>query len=96
MKARVPVLNSKQRTAMRKEINKELADATKEYEKDVDDILIWYLHEEYGFGKKRLEKFIKGFNKRLKDLSDYYEMDDKDQLFIIRHKVKELNLDITE
>ena len=91
MKARVR-LNDGQQKAMKKEINRQLSEQTKEHESDIDAILMWFMHEEYGWGKKRLNDFITKFNTRLKELSDWYAMDETDQLWLIKYKLREMGI----
>ena len=99
MKARVGMtakMTAKERKAMDDEIDKQLAEATRRQEGDIDALLLWYLHTEYGFGEKRLRKFIEGFNARLRELSDWYDMGEGDQMFLVRRELKKIGIDVDE
>ena len=99
MKARVGMtakMTAKERKAMDDEIDRQLAEATRRQEGDIDALLLWYLHTEYGFGEKRLRKFMDGFNARLRELSDWYDMGERDQMFLVRRELKKIGIDIDE
>lgn len=99
MKARVGMtakMTAKERKAMDDEIDRQLAEATRRQEGDIDALLLWYLHTEYGFGEKRLRKFIEGFNTRLRELSDWYDMDERDQMFLVRRELEKIGIDVDE
>ena len=99
MKARVGMtakMTAKERKAMDDEIDKQLAEATRRQEGDIDALLLWYLHTEYGFGEKRLRKFMDGFNARLRELSDWYDMGEGDQMFLVRRELKKIGIDVDE
>ena len=99
MKARVGMtakMTAKERKAMDDEIDRQLAEATRRQEGDIDALLLWYLHTEYGFGEKRLRKFMEGFNARLRELSDWYDMGEGDQMFLVRRELKKIGIDVDE
>lgn len=99
MKARVGMtikMTPKERKAMDDEIDRQLAEATRRQEGDIDALLLWYLHTEYGFGEKRLRKFMEGFNARLRELSDWYDMGEGDQMFLVRRELKKIGIDVDE
>lgn len=92
MKARVK-FNDDQQRSFKREVNRQLSEQTKAHESDVDAILMWFLHEEYGWGPKRLNDFIERFNARLKELVSWYDLDDDDQLWLIKYKLKEMGVE---
>ena len=95
MKARVG-MTAKERKAMDDEIDKQLAEATRRQEGDIDALLLWYLHTEYGFGEKRLRKFIEGLNTRLRELADWYDMGERDQMFLVMRELEKIGIDLDE
>lgn len=95
MKARIG-MTAKERKAMDDEIDRQLAEATRRQESDIDALLLWYLHTEYGFGEKRLRKFMEGFNARLRELSDWYDMGERDQMFLVKRELKKIGIDVDE
>ena len=70
-------LTAAEKKAMDVEIRRELDEYNRQNINEIDAMILWHLHEEFGFGKKRLIRFYETFSKRMKDLSDYYvfEMD---------------------
>lgn len=84
--------------AMNMEIQRQCARYNEDNAGEVDAIILWILHEEFGFGEKRLKKFHSAFFRKIRALSERYEFDDKDKdtrIFICKRKLKEygINLD---
>ena len=79
-----------------REVNKQMSEAVLNEERDLMALVLWVLHTEYGFGKKRLERFAEEFHEKLKELSDWYVMDSTDQVFLCRRKLKEYGVDVDE
>lgn len=79
-----------------KEVNEQISQAVLSEEADFLALVLWLLHTEYGFGKKRLEHFAEEFDKRLNELSEWYAMPTTDQVFLCRRKLKEYGIDVDE
>lgn len=58
------------------EIDKQLLEMDKQYSIDIDSMVLWTLHNSFGFGKKRLEDFYKAMLQGHLELRKHYEMDD--------------------
>lgn len=54
------------------------------------------LHEEFGFGPKRLKQFYDTFAVRLNELIKHYEMTDSDIVWLCTYKLKQYGIDIEE
>lgn len=66
-------------------------------EEEFDALVLYTLHEEFGFGEKRLKRFYKNFSLRLHELGERYQMNEyEDKLWLCRKKLKELGIDISE
>lgn len=90
-------LSNAERTALLIEIKKELAEHNRKNVNELDAIVLWFLHEEFGFGLDRLKKAHQAFVPRLQELCDRYEMtDDGDTAWLCTHKLKEYGCDIEE
>ena len=98
MKANVPLFTSKERKAMQEEINRQTAQNVKNLSIDLQSMVLWSLHEQLGFGKKRLLKFQKNFLPLIKELQTFYEARTADDTnFICRYKLKnECGIDVEE
>ena len=99
MNAIVPYrMTAKERKALRKEIDKQLAENVKNMSSDLQALVLWELHEQEGWGKRKLLRFQKRFQPMIKQLQEYYEVrtaDDTD--FVCKHKLKnEVGIDVEE
>lgn len=90
-------LTTTERKAMNIEIQKQLAEYTRKHAIELDAMFLWYLHEEFGFGIKRLKKVHDEFMLKVKELCQKYEMTDEgDDVWLCTHKLKEYGIDIEE
>lgn len=92
MKARIPI-SSKARYAMNEEIKRQIVEYDKKHSIEFDAMVLYTLHEVFGFGKSRLRKFYSEFKKTYHELQDYYCMPD-DVPFICLIKLKNLGVDL--
>ena len=46
---------------------------------NIEAIVLWQLHEQFGFGAKRLEAFLEGFRPALQELNEFYGLTDVDE-----------------
>lgn len=89
-------LSANEQKALDKEVNRQLAEATRKHALNIDALVLWHLHEEYGWGPKRLRRFFDTFSIAIKELSDWYEMEETDQGWLASYKLKEYGIDIEE
>ena len=90
-------LTAAERHAMNMEIQRQLGDYTRKHAIEVDAMFLWYLHEEFGFGIKRLKKVFTGFHPRMLELCDRYEMHDEgDDIWLCTRKLKDIGVDLDE
>ena len=73
------------------EINKQILAKDKEYQLDIDTMVLWTLHQCYGWGAARLKKFYVAMMKEHLRMREFYELDD---LYPERHKLKEKGVDV--
>ena len=88
--------SANEKKARDKEIRRQLAEITLKQEKDIDALVLWHLHNEFGFGPKRLKRFFDTFSVAIKELSDWYAMAETDQAWLATRKLKEYGIDIDE
>ena len=87
-------LSSNEKKAVDIEIRKMIADYDRKNTNEIDSLVLWILHTEFGFGVKRLQKFHDSFNDGIKRLLERYELEDDDQIWLCTHKLKQLGIDI--
>ena len=93
MKARIKAsLNEFAQTAFDDEVNRQLAERSKEWYTDLDALILYVLHEEFGFGKDRLLRFFYRLIDTNEELIDHYRL--KDSEFICKTKLKEMGIDV--
>ena len=98
MKARVKSgsleMRREVREAMEAEANRMAREAVDEVnrqnEEELDAMVLYILHEEFGFGEKRLRRFYDRFYKGLRDLGSRYAMEEYDErIWLCKRKLRE-------
>jgi hypothetical protein len=84
---------SQGKKAMIREINRQTLEQKDEFMKDIDAMILYTLHAELGFGKKRLERFYKAVIRNYKDMCAFYETDDT---YPAEYKLREIGVDLRE
>ena len=88
-------LNEKEKKALDIELGKEFAKYNRNNANEVDAIILWVLHDQFGFGHDRLKKFHAAFQPSLEELCKRYEMTDKDdELWLCTRKLLDIGVDI--
>ena len=83
-----------ERKAMNLEIQRQLAEYDLKRANELDAIILWQLHVQFGFGVKRLRRFYERFKAEYLDLVKRYEMDEADNVWLNTRKLKEIGVDI--
>lgn len=83
-----------EKKAMQIEIQKELAEYDRKHLMEIDAVVLWQLHTQLGFGKKRLERFYRSFAREFSALIHRYDMDDSDGVWLCTHQLKEIGVDM--
>lgn len=89
-------LTAAEKKAMDIEIRRQLAEYDRKHANELDAMILWHLHEEFGFGPRRLKQFYDTFAVRLNELIKYYEMTDSDMVWLCTYKLKQYGIDIEE
>lgn len=99
-------LSNAEQKALNMEVDKQLAERTRQNEMSIDAIILWQMHEQLGFGVKRLKRFYFNFIPHYKALADFYEMRGDDKLdessdmydldWLHIHKLQEIGVDLEE
>ena len=96
MKARIKgSLSNQAQAVFNDEINRQAVEKSREWYANVDAVILWTLHREFGFGKKRLKRFYNAIVDNNKMLINYYS--DNDTNFICTENLKrETGVDVSE
>jgi hypothetical protein len=87
-------LTAAEKTAMNLEINRQIAEHNRNNTLEIDAMVLWCLHEKFGFGKERLKKFYDSFSGCMDSLSQRYEMDESEQVYLCTKLLKDYGIDI--
>ena len=66
------------------------------FDMDKESSILWMLHTQFGFGPKRLKLAWKLFYAETLKLREYYLMDQEDDGWLARQKLKDIGCDIEE
>ena len=90
-------LTKDEEKALKIEVQKQIATYDRMNANEIDAMVLWVLHERFGFGKKRLRRFYEAFTPVLNALCERYEMTDKgDELWLCQEKFKDYGIDLNE
>lgn len=90
-------LTAAEQKAMNLEIQRQCAEFDKKNAREIDAMVLWVLHEVFGFGPERLRRFYNSFNGQVEALAERYQMtDDGDRVWLCLHKLKEYGIDLEE
>lgn len=89
-------LSEEETKAMNMEIQRQLASFERLHGIELEAMVLYSLHEIYGFGPKRLKEFHDHFAPSLQELLNRYEMEHSDQAWLCTRKLKDKGIDIEE
>ena len=90
-------LNNAESKALDREIRNQLSEYTRRHALEVDATILWELHEQLGFGPKRLRRFYDNFKPKMEELANQYDMDaTEDGDWLCTYKLKEYGIDLEE
>lgn len=97
MKAILPLTN-RERKALEAEINRQTAQNVKNLSLNLQALVLWQLHEQEGWGKKKLLRFQKRFLPMIQELQRFYELENASETdFVCRYKLKnEVGIDVED
>ena len=87
-------LSANERKAMNMEIQRQLAEYTEKHRLEMDAMILWVLHAQFGWGPTRLRRFYDQFEKELDALLERYEMGEDDRLWLCTYMLKQIGVDI--
>lgn len=87
-------MSKAERKALDVEIRRELEEWDWKHSIEIDAMILWVLHEEFGFGPKRLKQFFDRFSSSLTELKDRYQMEEEDKIWLCTHMLKRYGVDL--
>lgn len=95
MRANVHKPSGAVKKAINDEVNRQIAEGVEKLSQNLEALVLWQLHEQLGFGKKRLLRFHKKFAPALAELQNFYQMQSQEETdFLVKYKLKEIGVDI--
>lgn len=85
-----------EKKAIDMEVSRQFSAFLSENDVKISAMILWVLHEKFGFGKQRLKKFYDSFNPSLKELADRYQMSEEDQCWLCMHQLKQYGVNIED
>lgn len=97
MRARYHKPSGAVKKAIQDETYRQIAEGIDNLSDNITALVLWQLHEQLGFGKKRLIRFHNKFAPALAELQDFYQMHtQEDTDFLLRYKLKEIGVDVEQ
>ena len=89
-------LSAAEKKAMNLEIKRQLAKYDAKHKLELQALVLWQLHEQFGFGEKRLKRFYNNFDASIEALIGRYQLEDTDSIWLCTLKLKDIGIDIEE
>lgn len=83
------------RKTLQIEARRQVYEARDKLFNDMDSVILWVLHESFGFGKDRLRKFYNEFQRLYTDLQNHYELGN-DTPYVCIERLKQIGVNIEE
>ncbi len=88
--------NKAEQAAVDREVHRQIIENDRRFDMDREASILWMLHTRFGFGTKRLRAAWELFYAETVKLREYYQMDQTDDGWLARLKLKELGVDLEE
>ena len=88
--------NKAEERALDQEIKKQIVENDRAFDMDKESSILWMLHTQFGFGPKRLKLAWKLFYAETLKLREHYLMEQADDGWLARKKLKDIGCDIEE
>jgi hypothetical protein len=89
-------LTADEKKAMNMEIQRQTAEYDEKHILEIDALILWNLHQVFGFGPKRLKRFYDALAPSTEALVKRYEMEDSDSIWLCTHLLKRYGIDVKE
>ena len=88
--------NKADEKALNHAINEQIVANDRAFDMDKESSILWMLHTQFGFGPKRLKLAWKLFYAETLNLREYYLMEQADDGWLARKRLKDIGCDIEE
>lgn len=88
--------NKAEERALDQEIKKQIVENDRAFDMDKESSILWMLHTQFGFGPKSLKLAWKLFYVETLKLREHYLMEQADDGWLARKKLKDIGCDIEE
>ena len=78
------------------EVGRQLAGYMRDHENEIDAMMLWVLHTQFGFGIDRLKRLYTEFHKPLDEMIKHYELEGVDKGWLCQKKLKDYGIDLDE
>ena len=78
------------------EIQRQLAEYDRKHLIEIDAMILWVLHEQFGFGAKRLRRYYDSFRASTNALIERYQMDTGDDVWLCTQMLKRIGVDVEQ
>lgn len=85
-----------EKKAMDLEIQRQLAEYDRKHLVEIDAMILWVLHERFGFGPKRLRQYYDSFRACTNELVERYQMDAGDDIWLCTQMLKRIGVDVEQ
>lgn len=89
-------MSSAEKKAMELEIQRQLAEYDRKHLIEIDAVILWVLHDRFGFGPKRLRQYYDSFRACIDALINRYEMDTGENVWLCTQMLKRIGVDVEE
>jgi hypothetical protein len=87
-------LTKNEHLALEIEVRKMIVENEDKYRAGMDAAILYYLHDKYGFGIKRLRDFWNGFNELHDEMVRHYLISPQDAAWVCKEKLKRIGVDV--
>ena len=89
-------MSAAEKKAMDLEIHRQLAEYDRKHLVEIDAMILWVLHERFGFGPKRLRQYYDNFRACTNELVERYQMDAGDDVWLCTQMLKRIGVDVEQ
>lgn len=87
-------LSNREMKALNGQIREQIGNNIVKLSGRIEALVLWQLHVQKGYGVKRLDEFLEDFRPALKELIDFYGLDDTEDVeFACVQKLKSIGFD---
>lgn len=89
-------MSAAEKKAMDLEIQRQLAEYDRNHLIEIDAMILWVLHERFGFGPKRLRQYYDNFRACTNELVERYQMDAGDDVWLCTQMLRRIGVDVEQ